>query len=100
MSNASHSRPASLVSVLAILCCFGVFFLLVYLAYLPNQSGGAFEGNGILTAEQRKEKLTELRANEAKHESSYAWIDQSAGVVQLPIERAMELTVQRYQSRN
>lgn len=95
MSN-SVSRPASLFSVVAIICCFGLFFLLVYLAYLPKQTG-AYDQIGSYTPTERLEKLAELRANEAEHSSSYAWIDQSAGVVQLPIERAMELTVQRYQ---
>ena len=52
------------------------------------------------TAEERKTNLTELRIEEAKKANSYAWIDQSAGQVQLPIERAMELTVQRYRSQN
>lgn len=95
MSN-SASRPASVISILAIACCFGLFLLLVYLAYLPNQTG-PYEQIGTYTPAERSEKLAELRANEAKHAASYAWIDQSAGVVQLPIERAMELTVQRYQ---
>jgi hypothetical protein len=53
-------------------------------------------GDGIRTPEERLAKLEELRANEQKHRQSYAWIDQSAGVVQLPIDRAMELTVQQY----
>lgn len=95
MSNPPQTRPVSLVSVLAILGCFALFLLLVYIAYLPRQTG-EFAGDGIHTAEQRKEKLAEMRANEAKHAHSYAWIDQQKGVVQLPIERAMELTVQRY----
>lgn len=90
------SRPASLFSVLAILCCFGLFFLLVYLAYLPKQTG-AYDQIGSYTSTERLEKLSELRANEIEQSSSYAWIDQPAGIVQLPIERAMELTVQRYQ---
>jgi hypothetical protein len=36
-------------------------------------------------------ELAETRANEAKHLDGYAWIDQSAGVVRIPISRAMEL---------
>ena len=99
MSDSSSVRPASLISVLAIMCCLALFLLLVYLAYLPNQTG-PYVGDGIRTPEERKEKLAELRANETKHAHSYAWVDQEAGVVQLPIERAMELTVQRYQSKN
>jgi hypothetical protein len=80
---------------LAILGCFALFLLLVYIAYLPKQTG-PYVGDGIDTPAQRREKLDAMHANEAKHAHSYAWIDQKAGVVQLPIERAMELTVQRY----
>ena len=89
------SRPASLVSVVAIMGCFALFLLLVYLAYLPKQTG-PYLGDGIRTPAQRKANLAELRATEQKHAHAYAWIDQSSGQVQLPIERAMELTVQHY----
>ena len=99
MSDSPSVRPASLVSVLAIMCCLALFLLLVYIAYLPNQTG-PFTGDGIRTPAERKERLAELRANEIKHAHSYAWVDQQARVVQLPIERAMELTVQRYQTKN
>lgn len=92
------SRPASLISVLAIFGCFALFLLLIYLAYTPKETG-AYDGNGIITPAERKQKLAELRSNEAQHASSYAWIDQSTGQVQLPIERAMELTVQHYQRK-
>ena len=37
-----------------------------------------------------------LRAAEATQTTSYAWIDKDKGVVQLPLERAMELTVKQY----
>jgi hypothetical protein len=99
MSNSSTARPISVFSILAIIVCLSLFLLLVYWAYLPKQTG-AFIGDGIRTAEERKTNLTELRIEEAKKANSYAWIDQSAGQVQLPIERAMELTVQRYRSQN
>lgn len=79
--------------------CLGLFLLLVYLAYLPKQSG-PYVGDGIRTPEERKQNLAELRSNEAKQAHSYAWINQNAGQVQLPIDRAMELTVQRYRSQN
>jgi hypothetical protein len=52
----------------------------------------------VRTPAERAAKLAELRATEQKHSQSYAWIDQSAGMVQLPIDRAMELTVQHYNS--
>ena len=36
-----------------------------------------------------------LHATEKKVLESYGWVDQSAGVVRLPIERAIELTAER-----
>ena len=39
--------------------------------------------------------LTDMRAEEHALLNSYAWVDRSAGVVRLPIQRAMELLVQR-----
>lgn len=96
MSNSSaNSRPVSWVSVAAILGCFALFLLIVYIAYVPQQPG-AIVDDGVKTPEERKKILVELRANEASRVDSYAWVDQQAGVVQLPIKRAMELTVQKY----
>lgn len=95
MTEAKRTRPVSIISVLAILGCMALFLLLVYIAYLPKQTG-PFVGDGIRTPEERKQILAELRTKEAEKINSYAWIDQAGGVVQLPVERAMELTVQRY----
>ena len=39
--------------------------------------------------------LQELRAQEDQILDSYGWIDKNAGVVRIPIEEAMKLTVQR-----
>jgi hypothetical protein len=39
--------------------------------------------------------LAKLRAAEDKELKSYGWIDRPAGVVRIPIERAMELIAQR-----
>lgn len=39
--------------------------------------------------------LQKLRARDAERLSTYAWIDRDAGVVQLPIERAIELLAAR-----
>lgn len=88
-------RPVSLVTVFAVLGTFALFLLLVYLAYLPRQTGAVTE-DGIHTAQQRRDALAELRAKQLKQATSYAWVDQKAGVVQLPLDRAMELTVQKY----
>ena len=89
------SKSTSLVTVLAVFGLLALFALLVYFVYLPRDTG-TFVGDGIHTVEQRQKNLAELRAKHAQQLASYAWVDQKAGVVQLPIDRAMDLTVQRY----
>lgn len=51
------------------------------------------------TPATRKQALGELREKHAQQSTSYAWIDKNAGVVQLPIERAMQLTAAHYGSK-
>jgi hypothetical protein len=95
MSDLPSSRRAPLISVLAIFVLFALFLGVAYYLYVPSKSG-AFTGNGIINDEQRLKNLAELRAKEAQTASSYGWVDQQAGVVQLPLERARELTLQQY----
>jgi hypothetical protein len=42
-----------------------------------------------------REDLAALRAREEETLRSYGWVDRNAGVVRIPIDRAMELTLQR-----
>lgn len=54
-----------------------------------------------LTAERAAERvknLADLRAAEAAAVDSYAWINPDNGVVQLPVDRAVELTVAAWQN--
>ncbi len=94
----SPSKSAPLVSVLTVLAGCALFLLVVYYLYVPRQTG-PFTGDGIHTAEQRKDNLAKLRAKQAAQAASYGWVDHKAGVVQLPLDRAMELTVQKYASK-
>lgn len=93
-----YSRRAPLVSILAIFALFALFLLVAYYVYAPRQTG-AFTDDGIHTAAQRAKNLAELRAKQAGQAATYAWVDQKAGVVQLPLDRAMELTVQQYAAK-
>ena len=88
-------RPVSLVTVFAIFVLFAAFLIVAKYYYLPHQTG-AFAGDGIHTQPQREEILKGLREKQQAQATKYGWVDQKAGVVQLPIERAMELTVQHY----
>src|SRR5439155_20366353 len=44
---------------------------------------------------QPREDLRELRAHEDEILTSYGWVDRNAGVVRIPIDRAMQIAVQR-----
>ena len=45
--------------------------------------------------EHPREDLTALRDREDQMLRSYGWVDRNGGVVRIPIERAMELTLER-----
>jgi hypothetical protein len=57
----------------------------------------AFRGapEGPLLQPATGDDLARARAAEAEHLSSYGWIDRPTGVVHVPIERAMELLLER-----
>ena len=82
---------------LIILAVFVIFVVILLVAYLPKQAAPL--GDGVKTSEQRKAALAELRAHETKVAAGYAWIDQSKGVVQLPIDRAVELTLRDIEAK-
>lgn len=103
-ATAATARPVSLITTIFILGLLTVFLFVVRHFYVPTtvapQNAAAEnlpkELQWKATMASRRATLNELRAQQAKQASSYAWVDQKAGVVQLPIERAMELTVQQY----
>jgi hypothetical protein len=106
MSDASSSpaRPVSLITTLFILALFAAFIWFARKFYVPTSTGAhnamAENLNKDLewraTNESRRAALRELQEKQAKQATSYGWVDQKAGVVQLPIDRAMDLTAQKY----
>jgi len=66
--------------------------LILVVAYLPNKPAPLPEGTK--TPEERATILRELRAKETAAATTYGWVDQPKGVVRIPIERAMQLTVE------
>jgi hypothetical protein len=91
------SRSAPLVTILIVMAGFALFLLVAVLVYVPHRAG-PFTGDGIRTAEQRKANLVELRKKE-NDANSYGWVDPKAGIVRLPRDVAMELTVQKYAAK-
>ncbi|HVU34779.1 MAG TPA: hypothetical protein VHE61_15205 [Opitutaceae bacterium] len=99
------ARPVSLVTVVLLFVVFAAFLFLVRYYYAPTpvapQNAAAENLPKDLawkaTRVSRRATLAELKADQAKELETYGWVDQKAGVVRLPIERAMELTVEKYQ---
>jgi len=53
---------------------------------------------GADRVQERHKNLAEIRAADAEALNNYAWADQGKGVVRLPIQRAMELTLQEWKN--
>jgi hypothetical protein len=98
------ARPVSLVTTVFILALFGLFAWLVMRLYSPAPAAPQNQVAENLpkdlawkaTPATRAQALAELRKKHAEQAASYAWVDQKAGVVQLPLERAMQLTAEKY----
>src|ERR1700738_2912214 len=83
----SRAPFSTWLGVVLLLVLFGVIVLAVI---GPAPRGDNYEKK---RAKDRAEKLKTLREADAKELTTYGWIDKNKGVVRLPIERAMELTV-------
>src|SRR6266576_1596092 len=72
---------------------FGIF-VLVLVAIAPH--GNTYEAK---RAEAREKKLNNARNAATQELNSYAWIDKAKGVVRIPIDRAMQLTLRDLASK-
>jgi hypothetical protein len=85
----AHSR-APLSTWFGVVLLFALFGVIVLAIIGPMPRGSNYEET---EAKSRMEKLKTVRADAEKALNSYAWIDKNKGVAQIPIRRAMELTV-------
>jgi hypothetical protein len=101
-SGISESRISFWTTFVAVVGCFAIFIIVLFLAYLPQRRLAPEvdltkippEDQWKYTADGRQAHLDELRAKEQAAATSYAWIDKDKGIVQLPLGRAMQLTLQ------
>lgn len=98
-TNPDTFRPRlSVFSALVIAAMFAIF-IVIYASVrqdpIPARSytGGTEDEQWKDTAAGRGAKLAELHEKELADATTYGWVDQQAGKVRLPIERAMELTI-------
>ena len=82
-SSSSECKGSFVATLLAAIGGFAIFLLILVVAYLPNKKPMPV-GDGVKTPEQRKAALAELRGK---------------GVVRVPLDRAIELTIQEHQKK-
>ena len=73
-------------------------FLLVALLVVAMRHYTRPEPVGANRVEERYKNLQEQRAVDAKALNEYDWQDKDKGIVRLPVQRAMELTLQEWQN--
>lgn len=102
-------RFAVLLAVVSLVTMVGVWGLFRFLEARTRATEARpspVEAEQPRTAEQRlppeprleidpRASLARLRAAEDERLTSYGWVDKPAGVVRIPVERAMELMVER-----
>lgn len=88
--NTEPSDKRALFSALGFIGAFGLFLFILYIAYLPNRPGAVDRS----LVKKREALLAENKATQLNAANTYGWVDQSRGIVRIPVERAMKLTVQ------
>jgi hypothetical protein len=94
-SNFSFPHRTPVFTTVIVLVCFAVFGWLAVKFYAPHaDTVGKIEG--VKTPAERRALLEDHRKREHDESTSYGWVDQKAGVVRLPFDRAVELTVREH----
>lgn len=91
-SNFSFPHRTPVFTTVLVLALFALFGFLARRYYSP-QAGRVDPIEGVRTPVERKALLAGHRDQEREAAANYAWVDQKAGKVRLPIDRAIELTV-------
>lgn len=94
-SNFSFPHRTPVFTTLLVLACFALFGWLARKAYAPS-AAQVDPIEGVRTPADRAALLAEHRARERTEATTYGWVDQPAGIVRLPLDRAVELTVKEH----
>jgi hypothetical protein len=100
------SGPSVFATFIAIVGCMLALGLVVWLTYLPTRSDTVTvdmsqvpeDAQWKYSGEGRAERLAQMRARESDTLNSYIWVDQQAGVIRVPVDRAIELVVAEQRS--
>ena len=88
-------RRTPVFTPVLVLGVFALFSWLAYCYYVPHASE-VTPVAGVLTPAERTTLLAEHRTKEAAASVSYGWVDPKAGIVRLPIDRAIALIVKEH----
>lgn len=95
MNSRSDMKQSSnigyILGILLVLVIIGGVGLTAVVLYFINHPVPLTVG----PAAERKAKLAEVNANQNDIITSYGWVDQPNGVVRIPVERAMKLTIEK-----
>lgn len=92
MSQKESFTVNRLLSLAGIIGVILVFAVILYVAYLPGRPSAV----DYKVAEKRKQDADEARAAGQAKITGYEVVDAEAGLVRIPIEEAMDLTVVEY----
>jgi hypothetical protein len=90
-------QPRRSQTGLFLLAIVGTFLIVGALAWYVQWKTRPAPVNAARIAE-RKKFLAEIRAAEAQALANYGWVDQTKGLVRLPVGRAMELVLDEWKN--
>lgn len=98
------ARPVSLFTVAFLFVLFALGLLVARHYYSPARVAAYNAAPENLskdlawraTAAMRRDALAQVKTEQTEKLNGYGWVDQKSGVIRLPIERAMELTAEKY----
>ena len=94
-SNFSFPHRTPVFTTVLVLVCMALFGWLARKVYAPH-ARAVDKIEGVRTPADRAALLAEHRQKEHAEATTYGWVDQKAGIVRLPLDRALELTVQEH----
>lgn len=74
---------------------FGLTFVVVFLIFILEAWSMKLDTEMSMKKKGTPASLSEYKAEQAKKLGEYGWVDQGQNQVHIPIERAMELTLEQ-----
>ena len=99
-TNSAPSSPRFWAAVIATAGVFAIFVIILLIAYIPQRPDSpSVSTTSELTPAERAARLAEMQAKEKSAATTYGWANPEKTAVRLPLDRAMELTVQELNAK-